>query len=54
MKKSMQQSTTAPKGPGAAVSEPTYRRLADHREPLPEDVVARCADADSSHGFRTQ
>ncbi|MGI5201702.1 hypothetical protein ACQEU6_08980 [Spirillospora sp. CA-108201] len=54
MKKSMQQSAATPKGARAAVNDPAYKRLADHRLPLPEDVVARCADTDSSHGFRTQ
>jgi hypothetical protein len=54
VKKSMQQPAGTPKGSRAAVIDPTYKRLADHREPLPEDVVVRCADTGSSHGFRTQ
>ncbi|MDL4812728.1 hypothetical protein [Actinomadura opuntiae] len=28
-------------------------RPADLRRPLPADVIARCADTDSAHGFPT-
>lgn len=54
MKKSMQQPVANSKPTGVAKSSPTYKRMADHREPLPADVIARCADTGSSHGFRTR
>ncbi|MFI0406647.1 hypothetical protein [Actinomadura sp. 3N508] len=53
MNKSMQQQANAPKRGRRSAQDTTYKRLADHRQPLPETVVARCADTSSSHGFRT-
>lgn len=53
MKRSMQQLAENPKRGRRSVQNTTYKRLADHRQPLPEAVVARCADTSSSHGFRT-
>lgn len=56
MKKSMQQTAPKPKRTQrtSAAAAPTHTRLADHRRPLPADVIERCADTGSSHGFRTQ